>query len=511
MKKQSMLKGTMVLGAAGILAKFLGIFFRWPLQMLIGDEGVGYYQMSYPLYMFFVAVASGVPVAISKMVSERCAVGDREGTIVILRKSLLLMLYMGGGFSLLLIFFSSNLISFLKWDNKAYYSMMGIAIAPLFISIMSAFRGFFQGMQNMNSTAISQVVEQIGRVVVGVFLAFLLLPYGKEFSAGGAAFGAAAGGIFGGAYLYFRYRSYRKDFVFHRQKGSSQVLSRLLYIAIPISLGATVGSVMSLIDSILVPQKLLQAGFNSTQATVLFARLTGKAFVLINVPLTLSMALCASIVPIITEYYVLGKNSELRGKVQTALKLSFLIALPSAAGLFLLASPILSLIFPGQSSGGTILRYSSLTLPLIVITQISTAILQGVGKYIGPVINLAIGCTIKIVMTLLLVPIPSLHIYGAIIASFCGYLTSTILNMLMLNKRLKHPFNYFEAMIKPAAATLIMMVVVVIIYGNVYNYTKSSNLGCLAAIAIGGLSYLAVVLFMGIIDYKYLERKVLRR
>ena len=194
MKKQSLIKGSIILGAAGIIAKFLGLFFRWPLILLIGDEGIGYYQLSYPLYMFFVAIASGVPVAMSKMISERNAVGDIEGTYEIVKESTYLMLVLGIGTSCVLFFFAKPIISFLKWDPKSYYALIGISFAPIAVSIMTIFRGFFQGLQNMTPSGVSQILEQLGRVIVGVGLAFVLLPRGIEFSAGGAAFGAAAGG-----------------------------------------------------------------------------------------------------------------------------------------------------------------------------------------------------------------------------------------------------------------------------------------------------------------------------
>ena len=112
MKKQSLIKGTLILGVSGVLARFLGLFFRWPLQMLIGDEGIGYYQLSYPLYMFFIAAASGVPVAVSKMVSEKRAVNDDEEVILIIRKAILLMVVMGIGFTALLLTFSKQIIAF---------------------------------------------------------------------------------------------------------------------------------------------------------------------------------------------------------------------------------------------------------------------------------------------------------------------------------------------------------------------------------------------------------------
>ena len=124
MKKQSLIKGSLILGIAGILARFLGLFFRWPLIMLIGDEGVGYYQMSYPLYMFFIAIASGLPVAMSKMISERNALNDIDGSFQVMKESSYLMITIGAGTTLALFFFAKPIISFLKWDSKAYYSLI---------------------------------------------------------------------------------------------------------------------------------------------------------------------------------------------------------------------------------------------------------------------------------------------------------------------------------------------------------------------------------------------------
>ena len=175
MNKQSLIKGSLILGLAGIFAKVLGLFFRWPLIMLIGDEGIGLYQMSFPLYMFFVAIASGIPVAISKIVSENNAVGDIEESFKVVKESTYLMLILGAGTTCFLFFFADSIISFLKWDEKAYYSLIGISFAPLIISIMTIFRGFFQGLQNMTPSGISQILEQVGRVIFGVGLAVLLL------------------------------------------------------------------------------------------------------------------------------------------------------------------------------------------------------------------------------------------------------------------------------------------------------------------------------------------------
>ncbi|WP_125154110.1 putative polysaccharide biosynthesis protein [Clostridium rectalis] len=510
MKKQSLIKGTFILGIAGILAKFLGLFFRWPLIMLIGDEGVGYYQMSYPLYMFFIAIASGVPVAISKMVSEEKAIGNNEGIIQVFKKSMLLMIIIGGGFSAFLFIFSKQLIQFFKWDVKSYYSLIGIASAPIFISIMSAFRGFFQGLQNMSPTAVSQIIEQIGRVFFGIGLAYILLPKGIEYAAGGAAFGATAGGIFGGIYLFFRYMSIKRELNINKVKDNLFILTKLIYISIPISLGATVGSIMSLIDSALVPQKLLEAGYSYKQATILYGQLTGKAFVLVNVPLTISIALCASIVPIIAEFYILNRKGELVEKVNLAIKFSMVIALPSFLGLFFLSAPVMRLLFPGHSQGYEILKYLSISIPFIIITQTTTAILQGVGRYLRPVLNLVIGCIVKIIITVTLVPIPDLNIYGAVVGSIMGYLISSILNIRCLKQTLKISLNYYEIMIKPMYASVIMIIGVIYIYITAFDYTWSNALACLIAVFSGILIYSILIVLMRIFSYSYFKHKFLK-
>ena len=511
MKKQSLLKGTVILGLAGITAKFLGLFFRWPLVMLIGDEGIGYYQMTYPLYLFFISIASGVPVAISKMVSERNAVGDREGTIQVLRKAILFLLIMGTCFSAIMLFFAKDIIHIFRWDSKSYYAMVGIALAPIFISIMTAFRGFFQGMQNMEPTAISQLLEQLGRVVIGVGLAYILRPKGIEFSAGGAAFGAAAGGILGGIYLVSKYMSVRKEFNIRKVKNDTDIMTKLLYISIPISLGAVVGTVMSVIDSILVPQKLLQAGFNSTQATILYGRLTGKAYVFTNVPLTLSMALCISLVPIITECYALNKRFELVRKVEAAMKISFVIAIPCFFGLYFMSAPILQLVFPGHADGYLILKYLSISVPFVILAQTTTAILQGVGRYVIPVINLFIGCIVKICLTYTLVAMPSINIYGAIIGTVVAYIIAAILDLIAMKRILKISINYYNVMIKPAFASAFMILGVVFLYMYVYNSTKSNSLSCLISMAVGVVIYSLSILIFGVFRYNTIKKKLFKR
>ncbi|MBX7383699.1 putative polysaccharide biosynthesis protein [Clostridium chauvoei] len=510
MKKQSLIKASLILGITGIIARFLGLFFRWPLIMLIGDEGVGYYQMSYPLYMFFVAMASGVPVAISKMISEKRAKNDVIGIFEVVKESTILMMVLGVGTTFILFFFAKPIISFLRWDMKAYYALLGISFAPLIISFMTIYRGFFQGLQNMTPTGISQILEQIGRVVIGVGLAVILLPKGIEYSAGGAAFGAAAGGLIGGTYLYIKYRHVKREMGIRRIQANPEVLNNILKIALPISVGATVGTIMNLIDSILVPQKLLTAGLTSQQSTILYAQLTGKAAVIVNIPLTLSMALCTSLIPIIAENYILGRKKELNSKVVLSLKLSSVIAMPCMLGLFCLAGPIMKLIFPGKFEGIEILQFLSLSIPFVILTQTTTSILQGTGHYIRPVINLFIGCLVKVVLTLVLVPIPSINIYGAVIASVSAYILATVLNLISVKTKMKSRLDFYGSFIKPTIAALVMIIGVLLTYGYTINKITSEGFSCIISIFVGMIIYGIAILIFRVFDVNEIKNRLVK-
>ena len=510
MKKQSLIKGSLILGIAGMLTRFLGIFFRWPLFMLIGDEGVGYYQMVYPLYMFFIAMASGIPIAMSKMISESNAINDIKTSFQVVKESAILTIFIGTGTSLILFLFSKQIINFLNWDYKAYYSLIGISFAPMIISFVTVLRGFFQGFQNMTPSAISQILEQIGRVVFGVGLAYILLQKGIEFSAGAASFGATAGGILAGLFLYFQYKKIKKSFKIIKVKSNSDILTKILKISIPISLGATVGTIMSLIDSILVPQKLLQAGFNKTQATILYAQLTGKASVIVNIPLTLSIALCTSLIPIIAESYVLKRREEIKSKVNLSIKMSAVIAIPCMFGLFFMAEPIMKFILPGRSEGGNILKYLSFSIPFIIITQTTTSILQSVGSYIIPIINLLIGCIFKIILTIVLVPISYINIYGAVIASVSAYVIVAILNVIVMKKKLGLKLKFYENFVKPSYASIFMIIGVLLSYSYLFKNTSSNGVSCLLSILLGVIIYIMGVIILKIFNFKN-DKKIIKR
>lgn len=509
MKKQSLIKGSLILGVAGILAKFLGLFFRWPIVMLIGDQGLGYYQLAYPLYGFFIAISTGIPISLSKIISENNVLGKEKENFYMMNVAIKVMFIISICTSFLLIFFGQDIINLFHWEKDAYYSMLGISLAPMFIAIVNPIRGFFQGYQNMTPSAISQLFEQVGRVIVGVGLAYLLLPKGIAVSAGGASFGATAGAILAALYLLIKYNKEKKQvnktYSKYKVRGG---LRKLLLMAVPISIGAAVVSIMGMIDAVLVPKKLLEAGMSPSEATILFSQFTGKASALVHIPLTLSIALCSSIIPIIAEKYLLKNRNELNQKISIAMKLGLVIALPCCLGLFFLAEPIMVTIFPGREGGANILRYLSLSIPFMTLTQISTSILQGVGSYVKPIINMFIAVVIKIVLTMVLVPMKELNIQGAVIATIIAYVVVSILNLISMKIKLKYKSNLGEVFLKPALASVIMIICTLSLFLFLLDRMNSIMMNCILSIALGGVIYIVAILILGVFSYDYVKGKI---
>ncbi len=494
--KNKIIKGTIILSVSSIIAKFLGLFFRWPLVMLIGDEGIGYYQMTYPLYMFFIGIASGMPIAVSKLISERSVYDDRESILSIIKASFKIMLFLGLGTTLILLCFSNFIIDILKWDNKVFWCLIGISIAPLSVCLLGVFRGVFQGMENMIPTGISQIIEQIIRVIVGVSLAFLFLKGGIHIAAGGASFGAPIGGIISTIFILIVYFKFKKKYFkgINTKKVKGRVyLNRLLKMAIPLSLGATVSTIMVLIDSILVPQMLLKAGFTYKESTILYGQLTGKVSVLVNVPLALSVALGTSMIPTLSRFFVSGNKKEFKEKIIMCFKLSSYIAFPTFVAMYFLSSPIMGVLFPGNSDGYNILRYASISIPFIIFSQVSTSILQSTNNYIRPVINLLIGCLVKVIITLFLTRNIDFNIYGAVLATLFSYVLTSYLNIRAIKHKLNINVNIIDITLSPLLSSLIMIVSSLLCFTYIYENFSSLSISLFASSIVGGFIYIFMI------------------
>lgn len=434
MTKGRLLQGALILTITGILVKMMGAAYRIPLSRMLGEEGIGLYQMAYPVYLVFSAFSTaGIPIAVSKLVAENVAKGDLNGVRQLFRASLCSLTVLGLTGSLMMGLGAHWFADYLAADPRAYPVVLSLSPAVALMAVMSAFRGYFQGWQEMRPSGISQLWEQAVRVTVLLILAFLLLPRGVEWAASGAAFGATAGALTGLAYLIWRYLRFQRGLqqkygICQAQTRTSrrQWLPRLARFALPVALGSVLMPLMQALDSVLVPGKLQAAGYSVSQATAALGQL-GNAWAVLYLPLIITAALSAGLVPAVSVATACRNRGELGARIREGYRVAAWILPAASIGLLVMGGPIYRLIYHGQATA--ILSWLAPGVFFLGWQQVGAAILQGIGRPTIPLRHFFIGCVVKAVLTWVLASRPELGAYGAALATVAGSAVTATLNL----------------------------------------------------------------------------------
>ncbi|MBQ3201394.1 MAG: polysaccharide biosynthesis protein, partial [Clostridia bacterium] len=403
-KQSSFVKGAAILGIAGLIVKVIGAFFRVPLANHVGPEGMSYYEVAYPYYSGLLVIASaGLPTAISKMVSERVTMRDYRGAREVFRTAQILLLVIGIVLGLLMFFLAKPLAASSGLDD-AYLSFRAFAPALLFVSIMCAYRGYLQGMQQMSGTAISQIVEQLGKLLIGLALAIKLLPKGPQYAAMGAIIGVTASELIALIVIFLIYHMRKKGFDAKlsrspqtKPRGFGVIAKSLLAIAIPVTIGASISSLAGIVDVALIINILTNnLGYETKVAQTAFSLLRTNVTTLTNMPGVLTMALAMSLVPAISAGIARRESGSVRLASRLGLKLALIIGIPCATGLFVLAAPVISLLYPNLTAAELalatdLMHTASIGVIFLSMVQTMTGVLQGMGKQNVPVFNLFLG------------------------------------------------------------------------------------------------------------------------
>ena len=498
---------------AGIIVKVIGSVNRIFLSRLLGGEGIGLYQMAYPIYLLALSVSSaGIPVAISILVAEKIALQDYRGANRVFKISLSVLTATGLLFSFLLFFGAGWLIDqhYVR-DPRAYYAIAALAPAIFFVTILSSFRGYFQGLQQMMPTGISQIAEQFFRVVTMVVFAWLLLPRGLEYAAAGASFGAGPGAVAGLLVLVYFYWRYRGDFQQKmelqpamRQESGGSIITRIVKLALPVSLANIMLPLVSNIDLLIVPPRLEVAGYTVEQATELFGYLTGMAIPLVNMATILTASLAASLVPSVSEAHTLGDRAAIRDRTATAMRIANLITIPAFVGMWLLATPISTMLYATPKAGVPI-AISALGIFLLGIHQVTTGVLQGLGHTAIPVVNMMVAAGVKVVLSWTLTAMPSLGIVGASWATIADFGVGALLNIFFVYRYVGFAIDVKDTL-KTGAAAGVMGVLCLGLYQFLAAHGVGNTLSTLLAIAGGGGVYGVLLLLTGSIG----EREIVR-
>ena len=525
MTKTSLVKGTAVLAAAGLFVKFLGAFFRIPLANMIGAVGMANYAPAYSLYNFLLVFSTaGIPVAVSKMVSERHAVGRYAEAAQVFQLSRLLMLATGMvGFSV--VFLYAEEIAELFHVPGASLSMRAMAPALLLVPLVASYRGYFQGMNNMIPTAVSQIAEQIFRVAAGLALAMFLKDNvwifegftWQQRGAAGGCFGAAAGGL-GGllaiGMLYLTARRQLKERIRRdrttRCSSSFLILKKMLVIALPITLGAAIMPIVGLIDAGVVAARLQASGWEKEVAEDLYGQLTGFAAPLIGFPQILIQSVVVSLVPLAAAAKQKKDVYQLQETLGTGYRIAMILGTPCAIGLIALAQPILLLLYPTQKASAIhaapCLQLLGLGFFALAVVQVSTGALQGIGRQMVPVRNLMAGVVVKFVLTWSLTAVPAVNIKGAALGNAAAYLIAAALDVGALRRATGLRLQVVQTFFKPAICSAVMGVAAAVSYSLLYRGLGHNSAACLGAVVIAILVYGLMILRTGTIRRAEMSR-----
>ncbi len=432
--------GVFVLTFANILVKAVGLVSKIVLNRVVGSAGAGYYSSAYEIYAYlYVISTSGLPVALSIMVSKSRVKGRLKETKKIFDVALVVLLIIGTVFSMLMILFASNIAGFIGAD-KTTLCIISVAPTMLFICLSSCIRGYFQGYQLMKPTAISQIIEATVKVGVGVL--FALWAKSKGYSdynvAAFTILGVTVGVLLGMLYLYikklfFNEKNYNCEYIIcetDETKSTKQILKELFKIAIPITLSSSVLSLTTVIDTLMVQNRLLAYGMSELSVRIYYGDYTSLVISMFNMPTILFYPIVNALVPLISATQENGDEEKSEAIRTLSLRIITLISVPCAVGLGVFSFPILNLLMFNEASvirAAPWLSIAAVSVVFLGIIAATNAFLNTAGKQRLPIISMLIGGCAKLISNYFL--LGQIGIYGAPISTVICYLLAATFNV----------------------------------------------------------------------------------
>jgi len=559
-KKQNVLNGAMVLVIATALVKIIGAVYKIPITSIIGSLGRGYFASAYNIYTPVYAISmAGLPVAVSAIVSKNAALGKYRDVKQVLKLTFPLFLGLGVvGTSALLLAAKPYVDS--VGSPLAIYSVFAIAPSILFCCIMSTYRGYYEGLSNMYPTAISQVVESLGKLVFGLIFSYAMLDYANAqialngsvlgfkveteadgaivyaLAAAGAILGVTLGTVFGAIYTILRHK-FKKDGINKEMLINSPLasprkttLKEIVAIAVPTAASSLVLNITNFIDTFMIQDRLesVVAGNYDTIMGIYGESVNAANIAKENIHTflygaydttldfrnlvpTVMMTLGVSAIPIISAAVAKKDFKTVNGTVNTVFRITMLIALPAGAGFFALSEPIMSLLYKGTENeagiaiAAPVLGLYGLMMAILTLSSPLTNILQAIGRADVPAKALALGCVFKIGLNYILIGIPEINVKGAVFGTAFFYLLCIFYNYAVLRKETGVRIDIKTVIAKPLIAAVLcgaaaygsyMVLCNVLTFGDMNSRLNGQSLSCLISIGVAVLVYAISVLLM---------------
>ena len=523
-----------ILAAAGIIVRLIGILYRSPLVAIIGDEGNGYYNTAYTIYTIILLISSySIPAAISKVIAARLAKREYRNAQRIFTCSFIYVM-ITGGIGSILCFFGAE---FFVGQNSA--AVLRVFAPTIFLSgLLGVFRGYFQAHRTMLQTSFSQIIEQILNAAVSLLAAYWLmgLVANKDattqaiYGAVGSALGTGSGVLIALVFMGMIYLLNRPTIQKRIERDKTEVLlgygeifKIIILMVTPVVLSTFIYNVNTA-SNLKFYQEIMQVfrGYSEVEATTNYGLYSGKAMQIINIPVAIASSMSAAIIPTIARTYEMHARQETNMKVAQAIKVTMLISIPSAVGLFVLAKPVVLLLYPQKATVdivAALIRTMAVAVVFYGLSTLTNAVLQGTGKVNKPVLHAL--CAL-IVQTLILVPLllyTDLDLYALCIATVVYALLMCVLNAFAIRKHLKYEQEMLKTFALPAIAAFWMGLVAAGVYfgldrGIVFLAENSQtqisqmlrNILCLVpALVVAVIVYFMLVIKLGAVSKNELK------
>ncbi len=472
-RKQNFLSGAAVLAATVMIVKIIGAIYKIPLYNLLGDEGTAHFNAAYQIYNFLLAVSTaGIPAAVSRLVSVSLANGGKGQVRRYLRVGLTVFTVIGAlGTAAMLLWpqWFADLIG----DPEITNCIRVLAPAVFFSCVISVYRGYTQGHSNMIPTAISQILEVLGKLIIGLAVAWFLLSRGASSAdvSAGAIVGVTVGlGIAIPVLVVYCSKMYRyapaNNGIPEAMLTRRQTALQILKVSIPLTLSSSLASIISVMDTSILYRQLQEgAGFSFYNAKVLFG-VYSKGLSLFNLPSAFIVPLSVSVVPSIAAALATGKRAEARVVMESSTRVMNLIAMPACAGMCVLAYPIFDVLYPNSHAmGPALLQVLSLAAYFLCSELMTSGFLQASGYEKMLLFTSVSGSLIKVALDLWLAADPDIHIMGAPISNVVCYLYISVVNLVFIRVKMKEKLQYAKMFLRPFICTGIMAAAAWGVYG----------------------------------------------
>lgn len=508
-----------ILAIASIISRIVGLIYRMPLTAIIGKTGNDYYGTAYSIYNIMLIISSySLPLAVSKLVSARMAVGHAKDALKVFRSAMIFAV-ISGGIGALVVFFGADFFAGTLLKTPMSVLALKVLAPTLFIvAILGVFRGFFQGLNTMMPSAFSQICEQILNAIVSVVAAYMLFSYGKKvgavlgnpdnyaaaYGAAGGTLGTLSGSILALGIVAFIYTAYRRRFKkklirdhSRNQESYGEVFRVLILTIVPVLLSTVVYSISTLIDQGVFKNIAVLQGYDAKTISEWWGVYSGQFIVLTNVPISIASSLAASCVPSLSTAYFAKDYDRVNHQINLATRFIMVIAIPSAVGMAVLGKALNLLLFAdGDDTTMYIMILGTISIALFALSTLTNGLLQGIDKMKIPVINSVIAILIHVIFLIILMEFFDLNIYAVVIANNIYGLVVCILNDIALKKYTSSSQNIEKTYIIPAISSLVMGVSVYVIYKLCYTLLHSNAVSTIFSIVVGVAVYGILLLKM---------------